>query len=193
MPLICRLIHQRKLNWTNRRQKQSRQIKKAVSVVKNETKEEVKPELEDDSHSPVKISKSNKNRIISDSEDGSPVKKSPKKVEKESKPTFSIFQKKSPKKSEATPVKNEDKTPKSSSKSTPSSASSKKSPKKSPSDKKSPKKSSDNEKSAQKSPVKDKLQSPKKDTSKSPTQEVTPKPATSLGTPKQASKEKPKN
>merc|ERR1719193_877716 len=113
---------------------------KAENVAKLETKEEkIKPELEDDSQSPVKISKSNKNRIISDSEDESPVKKSPKKVENESKPTFSIFQKKSPKKSEATPDKNEDKTPKSSSKSTPSSASTKKSPKKSPSDKKSPK------------------------------------------------------
>ena len=93
--------------------------KKAKSVGKLETKEEkIELELEDDSQSPVKTSKSNKNRIISDSEDESPVKKSPQKVEKESKPTFSIFQKKSPKKFEATPDKNEDKTPKSSSKST---------------------------------------------------------------------------
>jgi len=139
--------------------------------------DKVKSEIEEDSQSPVKISKSSKNRIVSDSEDESPVKKSPQKVDTETKPTFSIFQKKSPKKSEATPDKEEQKTPKS----TPVS---KKSPKKSPSEIK---------KSPHKSPAKDESKSPRKSPSKSPLKEETPKPSTALGTPKLSSKEKPKN
>ena len=115
--------------------------------------------------SPVKVSKSKKNRIVSDSEDDSPVKS-------ESKQSFPIFDKSPAKKSitedspKKSPPKSLDSSKKSKAEKTP----------------KSEKSSKTEKKSTKKSP---KAESPKPSTSK----ESSPKPSTSADTPKP----KPKN
>ena len=131
---------------------------------KEEIKNEVKSEKDDESMSPVKVSKSNKNRIVSDSEDDSPVKSKPKQA-------FPIFDKSPAKKlktevSPKTSPKSTDSAKKSKVEKTPNSDKSLKAQKNSP--KKSPKE-----------------ESPKPSTSK----ETSPKSSTSADTPKP----KPKN
>lgn len=122
--------------------------------------EEIKVEKDDESMSPVKVSKSNKNRIVSDSEEDSPVKS-------KAKPSFAIFDKSPVKKSNAV-----ESPKKSSPKKSPSNSSKvslkEMSQKKSPVEKNSPKKSPKEVKVSPK-PSTSKESSPKANTIATPT------------------------